>query len=46
MKNYVTPELLIFSYDDEILTADVVSASALTEDHEKTDPFNVSGWLS
>ena len=45
MKNYVTPELVMLSYDDEVLTADVVSASPLTENHEKTDGFN-GGWLS
>lgn len=46
MKNYVAPELVILSYDDEVLTADVVSASPLTTNHEKTDTFNASGWLS
>ena len=45
MKNYVAPKLVILSYDDEVLTADVVSASPLTADHEKTDGFN-DGWLS
>ena len=44
MKHYVTPELLIFSYDDEVLTADVVSASPLTSKHEEIDGFN-GGWL-
>ena len=46
MKNYQTPEMLILSYDDEVLTADVVSTSPLTTNHEQTDAFNVSGWLS
>ena len=46
MKNYVAPKLVILSYDDEVLTADVVSASPLTTNHEKTDPFNADGWLS
>ena len=45
MKNYVAPKLVILSYDDEVLTADVVSASALTTNHEQTDGFN-GGWLS
>ena len=45
MKKYVSPELLILSYDDEVLTADVVSASPLTTNHEQTDGFN-GGWLS
>ena len=44
MKKYVSPELAILSYDDEVLTADVVSASPLTENHEQTDGFN-GGWL-
>ena len=45
MKNYVTPELLIFSYDDEVLTADIVSASITASEHEETDPF-AGGWLN
>lgn len=44
MKNYVTPELLILSYDDEVLTADVVSVSSTTYVHEETDGFQ-EGWL-
>ena len=44
MKKYVSPELAILSYDDEVLTADVVSASPLTSKHEETDAFN-GGWL-
>lgn len=46
MKNYVTPELLILTYDDEVLTADVVSASPLTTNHEKRTPFDADNWLS
>ena len=45
MKNYVTPELVVLSYDNEVLTADVVSASPLTADHEKTNGF-YEGWLN
>ena len=45
MKNYVAPELVILSYNNEVLTADVVSASPLTEKHEQTTPFS-GGWLN
>ena len=45
MKKYVSPELAILSYDDEVLTADIVSTSPLTTNHEQTDGFN-GGWLS
>ena len=45
MKKYVSPELVMLSYDNEVLTADVVSASPLTANHEKTNPFNLDGWL-
>ena len=45
MKNYVAPKLVILSYDDEVLTADVVSTSPLTTNHEQTTPFS-GGWLS
>ena len=44
MKNYVTPEVLVSNFDEEIRT-DIISASAITENHEKTDSFN-QGWLS
>ena len=45
MKNYVAPELVILSYDDEVLTADIVSTSLTANEHEETDGFN-GGWLS
>ena len=45
MKTYVTPELVILSYDDEVLTADIVSASLTASEHEETDGF-ASGWLN
>ena len=45
MKNYVTPELVMLTYEDEVLT-DVVSASATTAPtHEEIDGFQ-AGWLN
>ena len=45
MKNYVTPELVIRLFDDELLTADIVRVSLCANEHEKDDGFNI-GWFN
>lgn len=46
MKDYATPKLVIYSFDGELLTADIVRASALSaNEHEQDDGFNV-GWFN
>lgn len=43
MKNYQAPEVMVNKFDDEILT-DIISTSAITENHEQIDAFD-EGWL-
>lgn len=44
MKDYATPKLVIRSFRDELLTADIVSSSLCAYEHEQEDGFNV-GWF-